>query len=116
MHGYAFPVHHALPRSAYMPLSAHSTSPVSPRSQGAVPLVLAALVFLAALIVTYVVADNIERSAENELEATFNYRARDLTAVLVRRMDVYEQVLQGARGFLRGSVDVSQQDFADYYA
>jgi PAS domain S-box-containing protein len=31
-------------------------------------------------------------------------------------MDVYEQVLQGARGFLRGSVAISQHDFADYYA
>jgi PAS domain S-box-containing protein len=99
-----------------MPLSDHSANPESPRSQAAVPLLLAALVFLAALIVTYVVADNVERSAENELEATFNYRARDLTASLVRRIAVYEQVLQGARGFLRGSVEVSQQDFADYYA
>jgi PAS domain S-box-containing protein len=99
-----------------MPLSDHPATLAPPRSQAAVPLLLAALVFLAALIVTYVVADNVERSAENELEATFNYRARDLTASLVRRMAVYEQVLQGARGFLRGSVAVSQQEFADYYA
>jgi PAS domain S-box-containing protein len=91
-------------------------SPASSRSPASVPLLLAALVFLAALIVTWVVADNVERSAENELEATFTYRARDLTANLVRRMAVYEQVLQGTRGFLRGSVEVSQQDFADYYA
>jgi PAS domain S-box-containing protein len=99
-----------------MPPSHRSASPVPPRSPGSIPLLLAALVFLATLIVTYVVADRVERSAENELDATFTYRARDLTASLVRRMAVYEQVLQGARGFLRGSVDVSQQDFADYYA
>jgi PAS domain S-box-containing protein len=86
-----------------------------PRSPASVPFVLAALVFLAALIVTFVVANNVEHSAESELESTFNYRARDLSAVLVRRMAVYEQVLQGARGFLRGSVEVSQRDFADYY-
>jgi PAS domain S-box-containing protein len=78
--------------------------------------VLAALSFVAALIVTFVVADKAERTAESELESTFNYRARDISAVLVRRMDVYEQVLEGARGFLRGSVEVSQRDFADYYA
>jgi PAS domain S-box-containing protein len=78
--------------------------------------VLAALVFLAALIVTWVVADKLEDGAESELESTFNYRARDISAVLVRRMAVYEQVLEGARGFLRGSVEVSQHDFADYYA
>jgi len=101
-----------------MPLSdrpADSAS-ASSRSPAALPLLLAALVFLASLIVTWVVADKVERSAENELEASFNYRARDLTASLVRRMAVYEQVLHGARGFLRGSVEISQADFADYYA
>jgi PAS domain S-box-containing protein len=100
---------------ATMPLFDQSTNAASPRSPASVPLLLAALVFLAALIVTYVVAGNVEHSAENELEATFNYRARDLTASVVRRMAVYEQVLQGTRGFLRGSVEVSQRDFADYY-
>jgi PAS domain S-box-containing protein len=98
-----------------MPLSDQSASPAAPRSPAAIPLLMAALVFLAAMIVTFMVADNVERNAESELESTFNYRARDLSAMLVRRMAVYEQVLQGARGFLRGSVDVSQRDFADYY-
>ena len=102
-----------------MPLSdrpADSAAAASSRSPAALPLLLAALVFLASLIVTWVVANKVERSAENELEASFNYRARDLTASVVRRMAVYEQVLQGTRGFLRGSVDISQGDFADYYA
>jgi PAS domain S-box-containing protein len=103
-----------------MPHSDHpvtsAASPAPPRSPAAVPFLLAALIFLAALIVTYVVADKVEASAEGELESTFNYRARDLSAVLVRRMATYEQVLHGARGFLRGSVEVSQRDFADYYA
>jgi PAS domain S-box-containing protein len=98
-----------------MPQSDQSASPVAPRSQAAIPLLMAALVFLGAMIVTFLVADNVERNAESELESTFDYRARDLSAMLVRRMAVYEQVLQGARGFLRGSVDVSQADFADYY-
>ncbi len=102
-----------------MPLPDRPAAPAAPapsRSPASVPLLPAALVFLVSLIVTYVVADKVERSAENELEATFNYRARDLTASVVRRMAVYEEVLQGARGFLRGSVDISQSDFADYYA
>ncbi|MGZ5203136.1 MAG: CHASE domain-containing protein, partial [Telluria sp.] len=103
------------PRTAYMPLSDHSSSPDSAHSQAFVPLLMAALVFLASLVVTFMVANNAEHNAESELESTFNYRARDLSAVLVRRMAIYEQVLQGARGFLRGSVDVSQRDFADYY-
>ncbi len=119
MHGYATPdttpLCVPLPRSPYMPLSDQSTQPESPRRQAAIPLLMAALVFLGAMIVTYMVADNVERNAESDLESTFNYRARDLSAALVRRMAVYEQVLQGARGFLRGSVDVSQRDFAEYY-
>jgi PAS domain S-box-containing protein len=103
-----------------MPHSDHpvtsAAGPATPRSPASVPFLLAALIFMAALIVTYVVADKVEAGAESELENTFNYRARDLTAVLVRRMATYEQVLHGARGFLRGSVDVSQREFADYYA
>jgi PAS domain S-box-containing protein len=98
-----------------MPLSDHSASPDSTRSQAAIPLLMAALVFLAALIVTFMVVNTVESNAESELESTFDYRARDLSTVLARRMAVYEQVLQGARGFLRGSVEVSQRDFADYY-
>jgi PAS domain S-box-containing protein len=98
-----------------MPLSRQPASPDTTRSPAAIPLLMAALVFLASLIVTFMVASNAENSAESELESTFNYRARDLSTLLVRRMAVYEQMLQGARGFLRGSVDVSQQDFADYY-
>lgn len=92
-----------------------STRPAPPRSPASLPLLLAALVFLASLIVTYMVADNAERAAESELESTFHYRARDLETLMGRRMVVYEQVLRGARGFLRGSVDLSRADFAEYY-
>jgi PAS domain S-box-containing protein len=103
-----------------MPHSAPSHQPAStsrapPRSPASIPLVLAALVFLASLIVTYMVADNAEHAAENELASTFNYRARDLEAAVARRMAVYEQVLQGTRGFLRGSVDLTRAEFAEYY-
>jgi CHASE1-domain containing sensor protein len=115
MDGYATPDTTPLPRTPQMPLPDHSTHPAPTRSQAAIPLLMAALVFLAALIVTFMVAHNVESSAESELESTFNYRVRDLSAVLVRRMAVYEQVLQGTRGFLRGSVDISQREFADYY-
>jgi PAS domain S-box-containing protein len=88
----------------------------APRISAPLPLLLAALVFLSSLVVTYLVADSAERAAESELENTFHYRARDLDTVLQRRMAVYEQVLRGTRGFLRGAVDVSRADFAGYYA
>jgi PAS domain S-box-containing protein len=80
-----------------------------------VPSVLAALVFLASLAVTYVVSVKLERTAVADLENTFDYRARDVAAGIVRRMAVYEEVLRATRGFMRGSVDLTQADFAEYY-
>ncbi|KQV32985.1 diguanylate cyclase [Massilia sp. Root335] len=88
----------------------------SPRSPAHLPFLLAALAFLAALIVTYMVAGNAQRTAAAELAGNFNFRARDVAANIDRRMDVYEEVLLATRGFLRGSVDVGRAEFADYYA
>ena len=87
----------------------------SPRSPVHLPLLLAALAFLAALIVTYMVAGNAQRTAAGELAGNFNFRARDMAASIDRRMDVYEEVLLATAGFLRGSADVDRGAFADYY-
>jgi PAS domain S-box-containing protein len=109
----------ALSRIAVMPHSQPLPTPTgrpSPRSPAHLPLLLAALAFLAALIVTYMVAGNAQRTAAGELAGNFNFRARDLAASLDRRMDVYEEVLLATSGFLRGSVDVGRAEFADYYA
>jgi len=89
--------------------------PTSSSSPPHLPLLLAALAFLAALILTYMVAGNAQRTAAAELAGNFNFRARDLASGIDRRMDVYEEVLQATRGFLRGSVDVDQAAFAEYY-
>jgi len=89
--------------------------PTSSSSPPHLPLLLAALAFLAALILTYMVAGNAQRTAAAELAGNFNFRARDLAGSIDRRMDVYEEVLQATRGFLRGSVDVDQAAFASYY-
>jgi PAS domain S-box-containing protein len=84
-------------------------------SRSHLPLLLAALAFLAALIVTYMVAGNAQRTAAGELAGNFNFRARDLAASIDRRMDVYEEVLLATSGFLRGSVDVDRDTFAEFY-
>ena len=78
------------------------------------PLILAGLVFLLSLLVTWGAWSSARGDASADLAAQFDYRTRDLVNTTVRRMAVYEQVLRGARGFLRGSVDIPRRDFAEY--
>jgi PAS domain S-box-containing protein len=85
------------------------------RTAGLGPLLLAGLVFLATVIVTAALWQNASEVAYTELQSNFSYRARDMAASIERRMAVYQQVLRGAQGFLRGSVDVSRPDFATYF-
>jgi PAS domain S-box-containing protein len=85
------------------------------RDAASLPLLLAALAFLAALLASYAFAASAERTARAELQATFNYRVRDLAAGIAQRMAVYEEVLHATRGYLRGAVDVSRPEFAEYY-
>ena len=86
------------------------------RNSAALPLLLAALVFLAALVATFAFATSVERTARAELQATFNYRVRDLSAAIAQRMAVYEEVLHATRGYLRGSTAVTRAEFAEYHA
>ncbi|MDB5745679.1 MAG: diguanylate cyclase [Massilia sp.] len=89
--------------------------PGSPAERGWGPLVLAGLVFLVSLAITWVDWSSARRDEDASLAAQFEYRARDLATSMVRRMAVYEQVLRGTRGFMRGRVDVSRGEFADYF-
>src|SRR5438128_592695 len=105
-----------LSRTAFMPRLPHndhdadpSASPPRPLRRSP-PLLLAALVFLIALVATFLLARNAERTANAELASTFDYRARDLCSTMLRRMAVYEEVLLGTRGYLRGTVDISRAD------
>jgi len=82
---------------------------------GHAPLLMALLVFVLTLLVTFGAWSSAQRSAEAQLHEAFDYRTRDMGYAIGRRLLVYEQVLRGARGFLRGSVDLSRAEFADYY-
>ena len=82
---------------------------------GQMPLLLAMLVLLVTLLVTFTAWSSAKRSAEAQLLETFDYRTRDMAYSISRRMAVYEQVLRGARGFLRGSVELDRHDWAEYY-
>jgi len=79
------------------------------------PLLLAMLVFLVTSVVTFSAWTSARRSAEAQLVETFDYRTRDMVYSIGRRMAVYEQVLRGARGYLRGSVDLDRADWEEYY-
>lgn len=79
------------------------------------PLMLAGLVFAISLLVTWLAWSSARRDTAADLAAQFDYRARELATATVRRMAVYEQVLRGLRGFMRGSVDIGRRDFAEYF-
>ena len=90
-------------------------TPGIPASRGWGPLILAGFVFLVSLLLTYGAWSGARRDAAADLAAQFDYRARDLVTTTVRRMAVYEQVLRGTRGFMRGSIDVKREEFAEYF-
>jgi PAS domain S-box-containing protein len=82
---------------------------------GQAPLLLALAVFVLALVVTFGAYSSARRDADTQLRQAFEYRTRDMSYSIGRRLAVYEQVLRGARGYLRGSVDVTRAGFGDYY-
>ena len=89
--------------------------PGSPAERGWGPLVLAGLVLLLSLALTWGAWNGARRDDDAALAAQFDYRARDLATTTARRMAVYEQVLRGTRGFMRGRVDISRAEFAEYF-
>ncbi|RZA35794.1 MAG: PAS domain S-box protein [Lysobacteraceae bacterium] len=82
---------------------------------GPMPLLLAMLVLLITLLVTFSAWTGARRTAESQLLETFDYRTRDMVFSISRRMAVYEQVLRGARGYLRGSVELDRGEWEQYY-
>jgi CHASE1-domain containing sensor protein len=76
---------------------------------------MALLVFVITLLLTWAAWSSAQRNAEAQLREAFDYRTRAMTYNISRRMLVYEQVLQSARGFLRGSVDLPRAVFGEYY-
>lgn len=92
-----------------------SASRPSRTGAGHAPLLLALAVFALTLVVTLAAYIGAQRSAETQLREAFDYRTHDMSYSIGRRMAVYEQVLRGARGYLRGTVDVSRAGFGEYY-
>ena len=106
------------PRRAYdhmQQASSADTSRIPLPGSGQMPLLLAMLVLLVTLLVTFSAWNSAQRTAQAQFLETFDYRTREMAFSISRRMAVYEQVLRGARGYLRGSVDVSRRDWEEYY-
>ncbi|GAB3460309.1 hypothetical protein GCM10027321_19610 [Massilia terrae] len=83
---------------------------------GLTPLLLAALAFAITALLTLGAYNSARHVAQANLQNTFEYRSRDAHLALVRRMAVYEEVLRGVQGYLRGSVNISRKEFADYFS
>lgn len=95
-------------------LAAATASPAF-RGLGAAPLVIASLVLMLTLGITYTAWSSAQRDAESRLREAFDYRAHEVSVGITRQVRIHEQRLRGARGYLRGSVNVSRQQFASYY-
>lgn len=78
------------------------------------PLLLGTLTLLLTLAATFILWSNAERIAEQNLRAEFDFEVRDQILRIERRMGIYEQVLRGTVGFLRGSKDVSRDEYRSY--
>ncbi len=112
------PINPAAPAAQHKDMQQTANRPPAPMSAsvaGHAPLLMALLVFVLTLLVTFGAWSSVQRSAEAQLHEAFDYRTRDMGYAIGRRLLVYEQVLRGARGYLRGSVDLSRAEFAEYY-
>lgn len=78
------------------------------------PWLLAGLVLLAALSVTWALYEAARSETVETHRTEFQSRARDLAQRLEQRMGTYEQVLRGAQGLYFASQQVSRWEFADY--
>ncbi len=80
------------------------------------PRVLPALVLVGSLGVTAVLWHGAHADAEQEAQADFDSRVRELVNQLAQRMQTYVQVLYGVQGLFYSSRDVDRGEFHTYLA
>ncbi|MCG2585039.1 CHASE domain-containing protein [Massilia sp. TS11] len=93
-----------------------SNTPSGPlsRTRWFSPVVLSGLVFALCLGLTLVQWRGAMRNAEQDVQADFDYRVRELMTHLDSRMNSYVQMLRGLQGLFAGSGEVTRQDFEAY--
>ena len=80
------------------------------------PRVLPALVLAGGLGVTGLLWHGARADAEQEAQADFDSRVRELVNQLDQRMQTYVQVLYGVQGLFYSSLDVDRDEFRTYLA
>ncbi|MES2127856.1 MAG: CHASE domain-containing protein [Pseudomonadota bacterium] len=80
------------------------------------PQVLAAVVLAMGLGMTFGLWRGAQHDAMADLQADFDYRARELMNNLALRMTTYTQVLRGVQGLFASSTQVTRREFFDYTA
>ena len=111
------PIYRAATAAPHKDMQQNATRPPAPPppAAGHAPLLMALLVFVLTLLMTWGAWAGAQRNAEAQLREAFDYRTRAMTYNIGRRMLIYEQVLHSARGFLRGAVDVPHATFSEYF-
>ncbi|NNJ95890.1 MAG: PAS domain-containing protein [Gammaproteobacteria bacterium] len=79
-----------------------------------IPNILTALVFLASLMTSFALWNYAQRSAENELQAEFDFYAHEMIDLINQRMAAYVQVLFGVRALFTETESVTRDQFSTY--
>lgn len=77
---------------------------------------LAALVLALCLGLTYGAWRNADDASEQQVQADFDFRVRELVNNIVGRMQTYIQVLHGVQGLYASSQEVTRREFHTYLA
>ncbi|MGK5025139.1 diguanylate cyclase [Janthinobacterium sp. RB2R34] len=80
------------------------------------PRLLALLVLLLGLGLTYGAWRNASDASEQQVRADFDFRVRELIGSINSRMRTYTEVLRGVQGLYAGSKTVSSEEFHAYLA
>lgn len=86
----------------------------TPSRRSLIPFLLAGAVLFLGLGMTYKIWSNAEAAERRSLQTEFDFRVRETSEAIVRRMDTYRQVLRGAQGLLYGSIQIDRGRFEHY--
>lgn len=78
------------------------------------PFLLAAIILVISLFITYVLWTGAQTSAKRALQNEFDFQVQEMTDIIVDRMAAYEQVLLGTKGFIASSEEVTRWEFGSY--